>query len=345
MRTWTRGSESLRGFSVGWLWGTVRLGVAMIGSVVIFQTASHWQPAVSEPDQYIFAVIVGATIQLVLEAMTMRYRLAQEGKERKVQLAAFDSKVERFAKSIDSRLDKIEGTTAAIELVGKMATLPPGLPEVVRARIVARFGNHKDLLTDMSGGSCDYAGEDRDLLLTLTDVAKSSIDAVSTELVDAVRFWNSELGRTYLNRQQLAITSHRQVEVRRVFVSHCPDGKIRADMIDIMDRQCLAGVKVHHIDQATFDRLFPNGLTDSIVFDNGVVYQTQIAQGGVTPPPISGIHLTWRQQDLETAMRTFEKLWGVSVEYVSENVQESNTAGTRVIPQRTSSEDQDPVDD
>lgn len=77
-------------------------------------------------------------------------------------------------------------------------------------------------------------GEDREWLLTLARCANSTIDAASTH--EDLAFWNTDLGRRYLEAQREAV-DRRQVTIRRLIIVDTPE-QITREIENLRSGRC-----------------------------------------------------------------------------------------------------------
>jgi hypothetical protein len=173
-----------------------------------------------------------------------------------------------------------------------------------------------------AGAEITYEGEDRDWLLGLTREAKRSIDAISLSTVDAGvagldgGLWTSDLGIRYVELQHQAIT--RKVRIRRVFVFD--DAEMGRDEAfqRITQAQREAGVEVRMLDHEFGPAWMQSTISDFIVFDGSVSYQTM--------PVTTSTKLETRPGKLRTLLspvparvreleELFEQLWDAADPY------------------------------
>jgi hypothetical protein len=161
-----------------------------------------------------------------------------------------------------------------------------------------------------------YEGEDRDWLLGLTREAESSIDAISLSTVDAgVRgldggLWTSDLGLRYLEVQREAIT--RKVRIRRIFVFESADRALDEDFMRIILTQRAVGIEVRRLDHTLIPAGMQSMISDFIVFDGSVSYETTPATAfavGQARPGILRTRLAPMPAQVRVREDQFEKLW------------------------------------
>jgi hypothetical protein len=169
------------------------------------------------------------------------------------------------------------------------------------------------------GSEIGYDGEDRDWLLGLTREAESSIDAISLSTVDAgVRgldggLWTSDLGIRYLEVQREAIT--RKVRIRRIFVFENADMALDEDFLKIIHVQRAVGVEVRMLDHTLIPAGMQSMISDFIVFDVTVSYETTPATAfavGQARPGILRTRLAPMPATVRDREDQFEQLWGAA---------------------------------
>jgi hypothetical protein len=122
-----------------------------------------------------------------------------------------------------------------------------------------------------------YDGEDRDWLLSLTHSARASIDAISTQQVDAAGagfgegFWNTDLGNHYLTAQHEAVK--RGVRVRRMFIVDDDDMVADAQLRELCRRQLSLGIEVRVLRPSRLKLDLPADVYDFILFDDVLSYE------------------------------------------------------------------------
>lgn len=247
-------------------------------------------------------LIVDTDIQLAAVGERVTTSFAQIGR-----LAELSAKMDRSSLGPDLLAEFLE---TASQVDGRVNPL---LQRLARREVerVTTFVRQLQI-----GGEVAYDGEDRDWLLSLTQEAQASIDAISLSTVDAGvlgldgGLWTSDLGIRYVELQSRAIA--RKVRIRRIFVFEdeemAPDESVLR--VTLMQRD--AGVQVRMLDQ----RLIPVGVRsmifDFIVFDGVVSYETTPTTSFGAKQKRPGVLRTrlasepTRVRDLE---QRFEQLW------------------------------------
>ncbi|MDH2424339.1 hypothetical protein [Sphaerisporangium sp. TRM90804] len=157
------------------------------------------------------------------------------------------------------------------------------MPELVQHFAQSEIARMSSFLKELGEGSVIYEGEDRDWLLGLAGNARTSIDALSLNIVDQGPseaeggFWFTDLGERYLRIQQELVERH--CRVRRIFFLDSPE-RLQSEMFRrIWRRQAEIGIEVRVLTPA--DVKTSLGLSDIIVFDDVITYE-------VTPSPSMG---------------------------------------------------------
>jgi hypothetical protein len=167
-----------------------------------------------------------------------------------------------------------------------------------------------------AGGEITYDGEDRDWLLSLTEEAESSIDAISLSTVDAGvlgldgGLWTSDLGIRYLDHQRKAIA--RNVRIRRIFVVEHEDMAHDESFLRVTQMQRNAGVQVRMLDQKLIPDYLQSMIFDFIIFDGVVSYETAAGAPFTAGQPRPGTlrtRLAPEPKRVRDHERSFEQLW------------------------------------
>lgn len=200
----------------------------------------------------------------------------------------------------------------ARESAGPGRRLPPLIADFAAAEI-ARLSTYLKFLVQVD--DLVYDGEDRDWLLTLTGVARHSIDATSLVTVDGGPgtdgggFWRSPLGVQYLEAQQKAIP--RGVRVRRIFILDDPALRADAGLIDILRLHTAIGVEVRTLSPADIPVAQRPPLPDLIIFDGVLSYHAtpsnSVARG--IPPAILATTLITDATNVTQRQAQYEELW------------------------------------
>jgi hypothetical protein len=164
------------------------------------------------------------------------------------------------------------------------------------------------------GGDLTYEGEDRDWMLGLTQVARTSIKATSLSTVDAGGqgftdggLWGMDLGQRYLDSQLQA--TQRGVQIQRIFILD-RSGLPVDDLRWVLKQHLMAGVEVRTLDTTTATGMFPR-LRDFIIFDQALSYQSTPAAAPFADrsPIIVDTTLVTLRDRVTARLREFEQLW------------------------------------
>jgi hypothetical protein len=205
-------------------------------------------------------------------------------------------------------------TVAVTRLVQHAAMISPEASPLVRAFVQLEVNRVSELLRGLTVNEATYEGEDQDWLLNLTRCAEHTIDAVSIPEVDAAgniyhSFWQSHLGRRYMDLQRQAI--RRAVRVRRVFVID------RDEVVDdaVLQRICRfqddSGIEVRLLSSSAVPDEIRGQITDYIVFDDKLSYETtpapHVDRGDV--PLILSSRLELREDKVLDRVVRYKNIW------------------------------------
>ena len=218
-------------------------------------------------------------------------------------------------------------TSKVADLLRYAGGISPATPPLVAMLAQAEVDRVSQFLREMAEQEANYDGEDHDWLLSLTRHANRSIDAISLPEVDAAgheyhSFWQSPLGRQYLDCQRDAI--RRGIRVRRVFVTEFD--RMRNDRIlqHICRTQADVGIEVRLLYPESAPRVLQGYLTDFILFDNTLSYE-------VTPaahvdhgesPMIVGTRLIMRPERVAERIERYRDIWDSAVPWSDPELRE-----------------------
>jgi hypothetical protein len=191
------------------------------------------------------------------------------------------------------------------------SSVSPLLQDLARSQVtsVTHF------LRQLPGGrDIVYDGEDREWLLALTSETKRSIDAVSfatsggsgggSELDGGL--WVSDLGARYLDRQREAIS--RGISIRRILVYDDPLTARDESFLRISQAQRFAGIDIRVLHHQRIPDWLRWIVSDFIIFDSTVSYETSIHAGGSKSASIRTL-LCSRQTRIRDLAEHFSQLW------------------------------------
>jgi hypothetical protein len=205
-------------------------------------------------------------------------------------------------------------TVALTNLVRHAAGISPHAPPLVRDFVQLEVDRVSELLRGLTMNEATYDGEDQDWLLNLTRCVETTIDAISIPEVDAAGntyygFWQSHLARRYLDTQRAAIS--RGVRIRRVFITERDDMANDAVLHDICQYQADSGIEVRLLYPSTTPPELRGQITDFILFDGRVCYETtpapHVYRGEV--PMILSNRLELRDDRLADRIARYRAVW------------------------------------
>jgi hypothetical protein len=205
-------------------------------------------------------------------------------------------------------------TDAITQMINKAAQIDLEESPLVSRFVLLEMDNMANFLNGIANEHLSYPGEDRNWLLSLTESAQESIDAVSLPAVDAGGevyhggFWDSDLGRRYLRLQHAAV--RRGLRVRRVFVIERPELATDPDVLRTCREQAALGIEIRLLLSSAGT---PKPMTsyDFILFDDQVSYEvtpgTPTEDGAV--PMILQTQLVLSEKGVADRRATYAHLW------------------------------------
>ncbi|MFI7497771.1 DUF6879 family protein [Streptomyces sp. NPDC049687] len=229
-------------------------------------------------------------------------------------LVSFVNQLHALQDSVDKRLADIGRATKLFIAVEKLrgdgvprlaehATQVVSMgPEILRAFAYAEIDRLAAQMNDFTSLSAECPGVNDDWLITLTRCTRTSIDAVSTAVVDD-GFWSTEPAGRYLTAQRQAITE-RGITVRRLFIVKRPEES--AALAPVCAEQRDLGIDVRVV---ALEELLPHsrrgGMIDFVVFDEALSYEIRADQLSVN----SLTTINARAAEVEPLVRRFNLLW------------------------------------
>lgn len=268
------------------------------------------------------SVFVGGVTLVVQFLIEFETRLARVETMAAVHLARIEDIVQDgFAKiSTATKLFRLVETSAVptgavVDLV-QHATLVGREPDLMFQLAQSEIGRLSHLLKELGEREhVSYEGEDRDLLLALTEHATSSIDATSLTTIDARGrrrtdggFWATDLGQRYLAAQQAAV--RRGVRVRRVFViPHASNDTADTGLSDVWKFHRESGIDVRVLEDTKAGTHLE--VNDFVLFDQAVCYETTAASPSedASRPSRLNTLVELRPDRLADRAQRFEDLW------------------------------------
>jgi hypothetical protein len=300
-----------------------KIAVTTIVAVISFPVTDM---IFSEFDQQFAMVIgVGAVVLVVQFLIDFEKRLLKVEKDQVTSAKQVAQVVNKgFAKINDANrlFSQVEAAGSQAVVVSKLvrhaAAINPGAPSLVRVLAQAEVNRISEFLRELADLQVTYEGEDREWLLGLTRSAMSGIDAIGVPEVDAAgnvfhSFWESELGRRYLDLQREAV--RRRVRVRRVFVT---DRDASAGN-PTLQRMCRthedAGIDVRLLYPSAIPHAIRTSLCDFVLFDNSLSYEVapaaHIEEGD--NPVILHTRLVLRGDKVQDRIERYRNLWESAV--------------------------------
>lgn len=287
----------------------------------------------SLPGQVAMAAAFGSIVLLIQFLVDFEKRLAAVEQQLIASVAETRRVVEEgFSRVNDATelLAQVETaglqTVAVTQLMQRIAGISSDTPRLVCTLAQIEIDRVSEFLRELAEQETNYEGEDQDWLLGLTRCAEHSIDAVSLPEVDAAgnplhSFWESQLGRHYLDLQRDAI--RRGVRVRRVFVTE-PDEMVNDLALQhICHIQAALGIEVRVLHPSAVPRVIRGSLFDFIVFDRTLSYEATAAhlEPGETPS-ILNTRLILRAARVEERIDRYERIWASAVPWLDPDSRE-----------------------
>lgn len=207
-------------------------------------------------------------------------------------------------------------TDSVMELVERAGRISPQTPPLISKLAQAEIARVSGFLHELAEQEANYDGEDHDWLLELTRCTEHSIDAISIPEVDAAEnslhsFWESPLGRQYLDCQREAV--RRGIRVRRVFVTD--KARNDPDLHHVCRIQTEVGIEVRLLYPASVPRVLQGYLYDFILFDNTLSYETnpapRIERGD--SPMILNTRLILRPERVVERIERYRDIWDSAI--------------------------------
>ncbi len=290
------------------------LATTMSGGTTLLITVLSEQSLITSIN---LSVLVGGVALLVEFLLEFETRLTELEKALEAHSSGMRTLVESgFAQVSEAtrlfnRMEKSRlGTGVVGDLVRNVSEIGEDGPEIVRGFARREIRRLAALMKELQAGQAAYDGEDQDWLLTLTHSASVGIDAISTA-VD-IGFWNSELGRRYLEAQRAAV--RRGVPVRRVFVLKHPDQESMEETMRVSSTQATLGLSVRTVAMSDLPSWARRPMSDFIVFDAAISYEVNTDEGEeqLARPMIASTLLVLSEDKVAKRIQRFEDLWAVA---------------------------------
>ncbi|WCD99117.1 hypothetical protein PGH47_27040 [Streptomyces sp. HUAS 31] len=159
-----------------------------------------------------------------------------------------------------------------------------------------------ELLAGLGSGSAHRPGEDHEWLISLTECARMTVDAVTT--VADRDFWFGGPGDRYLAAQEKAV-SRRGVEIRRLFVVRHPD-EVTPELRALCEKHLRHGISVRIAVRSQLPSM-PR-VSDLVIFDGALCLETE--WGPWSQP--AGTWLKAESAHVEDRAAEFHELWAMA---------------------------------
>ncbi len=295
------------------------------------------------PQQFAMAAGFGAIALLIQFLIDFDKRLHQVEVRQEVCVEEIRRAVqEGFAKVNESTLLVAEAEEAGLgpavtELVRRASKIGPDESRLARAFALTEINRLSRFFREFADHEAAYDGEDRDWLLGLTRCAEESIDAISIPEVDSAghmyhSFWQSELGRRYVDLQGEAI--QRGVKVRRVFVTERDEMAGDLALQRICRVQTELGIEVRLLYPSVIPTRIHSSLFDFILFDYKLSYEStpapHIEEGG--SPIILHTRLNRLAAKVAERIERYESIWESAVPWRDVDSTQTRPVSSAAVP-------------
>lgn len=273
-----------------------KLLVTVLVGLVVYVLTDVVSPSQEEQWKVVLAVLCSGAVLIVqyMIAFTKQMGDLEEVVERR--FTDIGEATELFNQVQKLRLDGVP--TLAKSVTEIMTTGPEILHRFTHAEVERVAEQMKKLV----GLSTTCPGENDDWMLTLTDCAETSIDAISTS-VDH-NFWDSEPAGRYLDAQ--AEAKRRGVKIRRLFIVENPGAVGSLDTLCKEQRDRGIDVQVVAVQQLPYIR---RGTTiDFIIFDGVMTYDISTDLMGMN----LGTRISAEPREVQKLVKRFRVLWEAS---------------------------------
>jgi hypothetical protein len=286
-----------------------RISAATIVGGITFVVSNMMQDLLNNNvgDQLIMGTLVGGVT--LISQLLGEFSQSQD---------EFGDGLKRIEQSTASRM--IEQSSLESDLLNEFlrhaGRLGDRHPDLVRRLAQQEVQRVSRLLRSLGAGEeVYYDGEDREYLLALARGARRSIVATSLVTVDAGGkgfengLWLTDLGARYLEIQRAA--ARRGVVIRRIFVFDVPEFASDPNFLRVQKLQREAGVEIRGIDELNTPEHLKDHVSDFIVFDDVLAYETTRASriAHAIQPVIITTRITQEKHRLDSHRERFEELW------------------------------------
>ncbi|MER6426104.1 hypothetical protein [Streptomyces sp. NPDC001137] len=279
----------------------VAAGTYLITNAMAAKQSQLWQLAVSVligGSALIIQYLIdfGERLDTMEEAVSARSRELADVVE--MSFARVNEATQLFSQ-VDSSVLRSDGVA---QLARSVTQLGVDSPDIVRDFATEEIDRLATLMGNLNSRIADYEGENLDWLLSLTQCAKKTIDAVSTSATRDL--WFGPHAPSYLETESDAV-QERGVKIRRLFIVQRPE-----DVDDSLERLCEdqrgLGIEARVLVPSQLPLYVRRGvIKDFILFDQSLSYEVEqdfAGLGGRTT-------LNVRSDDIASRVRRFDLLW------------------------------------
>ncbi|MFF8189787.1 DUF6879 family protein [Streptomyces bobili] len=280
---------------------TLKLLVTIVVGGVVYVLTNVLLPKEEGPWQLVLSVLCGGTVLIVQFMASFVNQLSELKDVVEKRFADIGEATKLF-----NEVEKLrgDGVPRLAEHATKVVSMGPDILHEFAHEEINRLAAQMEDLTNLSA---ETPGENHDWLMTLTKCTRSSIDAISTSVVDD-GFWSTEPASRYLTAQREAILE-RGVSVRRLFI--VKESQERSALAPICDEQRQIGIQVRVVVLEQLPAHLRRGkMIDWIVFDGALTYEIHADQLSVN----SSTTVNARADEVQPLIRRFNQLWDASAE-------------------------------
>ncbi|MFD7935389.1 DUF6879 family protein [Streptomyces sp. NPDC059755] len=279
-----------------------------IGGATYALTVTMDQPAIWKLTASVFLAGAALIIQYMAD-FDRRLVSVTDSREQELRvLSRLDEQLASVADLVSPGERPTSNSAGGIaQLLRRAAAVDFGGSEVVEGFVRREVSNLAVLVEGLSQKSVVFAGEDHDWIVSLTQSATRSIDAISSHEDRA--YWDSGLGRRYLHAQLEAITA-REVRIRRVFQVSMPEQI--DDLREVVSEQQSLGIDVRVVALSQLPAAMRLGaFFDFVIFDQALAYEVRGDLVGAAT--ITAIDL--RDEVVARHAARFRELWEAAEQF------------------------------
>ncbi|MFJ6723670.1 DUF6879 family protein [Streptomyces sp. NPDC091281] len=280
---------------------TVKLLVTVVVGGVVYVLTNVLLPQDEGPWQLVLSVLCGGTVLIVQFMASFVNQLSELRDVVEKRFADIGEATKLF-----NEVEKLrgDGVPRLAEHATKVVSTGPDILHEFAHEEINRLAAQMEDLTNLMA---ETPGENHDWLMTLTKCTRTSIDAISTTVVDE-GFWSSEPASRYLTAQREAILE-RGVTVRRLFIVRA--AQERSALAPICAEQRDIGIDVRVVALESLPAHLRRGrMIDFIVFDGALSYEIHADQLSVN----SSTTVNARADEVQPVIRRFNQLWDAAAE-------------------------------